>query len=116
MAQLLRRWLPFVWAMLASAVSFGVYHGNLVQFVYAGLCGLLLAYLYEKFASLAAPILAHMTMNLTAVIMTEYSVFEWIFENIVHVLIVTVACVAVWGVLFVRIHRNVSILNRIDVS
>ena len=104
--KLLRRWLPFVWAMLASAVSFGVYHGNLVQFVYATLCGLLLAYLYEVYGSILAPIMAHMVMNLTAVIMTEYGVFEWIFESVVCVLAVTVLCVVAGCLMFVQIQKN----------
>ena len=104
--KVLRKWVPFIWAMIVSALLFGVYHGNLVQFVYAGLCGLLLAYLCAKFASLDAPILAHMTMNLTAVVMTEYDVFEWIFESVVCVLAVTVLCVVVGSMMFVQIQKN----------
>ena len=104
--KLLRRWIPFTWAMIASAVSFGVYHGNLVQFVYATLCGLLLAYLYEVYGSILAPIMAHMVMNLTAVIMTEYGIFEWIFGNAISVLAVTVLCAVMWGVMFARIGKK----------
>ena len=39
--RVLRKWIAFPLAMLVSAVTFGVYHGNLVQFVYAGICGVL---------------------------------------------------------------------------
>lgn len=75
--RLLRRWIPFAWAMIISAVAFGAYHGNLVQFVYAGLCGMLLAYVYEKYQTLLAPILSHAVMNIVAIILTHFGVFEY---------------------------------------
>ena len=76
--KVLRKWIPFLWAMLISAILFGVYHGNLVQFVYAGLCGLFLAYLYEKYDSILAPIWSHMIMNIAVCTMTEFGVFSWL--------------------------------------
>lgn len=46
-----------------SAFLFGAYHGNMVQFVYAFLMGILLAVLYEKTHTILAPIAAHMASN-----------------------------------------------------
>ena len=49
--------------VVASAFLFGVYHGNIVQGVYAFFLGLLFGYLLEKCHTLWAPILAHSTAN-----------------------------------------------------
>ena len=92
----LRRWIPFWGAMLVSAVLFAFYHGNLVQFVYAFLCGLLLAYFFEKSGSIFAPILAHMVMNLVACIMTEWGIFSWMFQSGIRVIVITVFCVGMF--------------------
>lgn len=47
----------------ASAVIFGLYHGNAVQFIYAFIFGLLLAYCYWRFDSLLSPIMIHGAAN-----------------------------------------------------
>lgn len=102
---LIRKRLSFVWAMSISSVLFGVYHGNLVQFVYATICGILLTYFYEKFGSVAAPILAHMMMNLTAVILTNAGVFTWMFLNLKWMAAITILCVVLTCVLLANIHK-----------
>ena len=103
--KLVRKWLPFVVAMIVSAILFGLYHGNLVQFVYASICGLLLAYLYEVFGSIVATILGHMCMNVTACVMTEYGMFNWMFENVVRVWVVTVGCIVIFSVAFIYLQK-----------
>ena len=53
-----------VWiAVLVSALFFGIYHGNLVQGLYAFIMGALLALVYEWTKSFAAPVLFHMVAN-----------------------------------------------------
>lgn len=79
--RLLRKWVAFPWAMIMSAVVFGAYHGNLVQFVYAGICGMVFAFLYEKYDSVLVPVWSHMTMNLSSLILTHIGVFEWMLQK-----------------------------------
>ena len=55
------------WAMVISSLLFGLYHGNVIQFLYAAGLGFLLAALYEKSRSLLVPTLAHMAVNLWAI-------------------------------------------------
>lgn len=98
--RILRKWIPFVWAMIATALLFGVYHGNLVQFIYATLCGLFLAYLCEKFQTVLAPITAHIVMNITACTMTELQWFSWMFGNVWRVIVVTMICALIFGMVF----------------
>ncbi|MBU9728990.1 aldose epimerase family protein [Diplocloster modestus] len=57
--------------ILCSAFIFGLLHGNVLQFVYAFLLGLIFAYLYEVYGSIKAPVAAHCTANLFSVLMTE---------------------------------------------
>lgn len=59
-------------AVVISALFFGAFHGNLVQFVYAFIIGLMLAYVYEKFKTIWAPVIFHVGANLISVLITEF--------------------------------------------
>lgn len=64
----IRDYLGPVAGILLSAVCFGIYHGNMVQFVYAGLLGIFLGYTMEKSQSVLVPIIGHMTANFWSVV------------------------------------------------
>lgn len=55
-----------------SAVLFGIYHANAVQFVYAIGFSVLLILLYEKSGNILAPIIAHAGANLWAIILDAF--------------------------------------------
>ena len=92
-------------AIVISGLIFGVYHGNLVQIIYGSLAGFLLAYLYEKYGSIKAPIFAHILMNSVAIALTEAEVFVWMFQNILRMGVITVACAAVGSTVFLQIQK-----------
>ena len=50
-------------AIIVSAVAFGLFHGNLFQFFYSMLLGLLLGYMYVKTGKLRYPYLMHAVIN-----------------------------------------------------
>ena len=50
-------------AIIVSAVSFGLFHGNLYQFFYAALLGLVLGFMYAKTRNVIYPILLHVLIN-----------------------------------------------------
>lgn len=54
-------------AAVISAVLFGVFHGNWVQAPYAMIIGLVAVFVYEKYKSIIAPILLHMSANMASV-------------------------------------------------
>ena len=56
------------WAVVISAGLFGIYHGNMVQFIYAFGLGILLALLYDRSRSLVLVIVCHMCVNLWAIL------------------------------------------------
>jgi membrane protease YdiL (CAAX protease family) len=66
----LRGIMSYVWAAIITAACFGLYHGNMVQFIYGFLLSLILTYVYEKFRTIWAPILLHAVANGFSLILT----------------------------------------------
>ncbi len=52
-----------------GAVIFALYHGNMVQFLFALPMGLLIILLYERWHSLSIPIVFHIAANLSTVLL-----------------------------------------------
>lgn len=50
-------------SILGSALLFGLFHGNLIQGIYAFFLGILFAWLLEQYHTLWAPVLAHISAN-----------------------------------------------------
>lgn len=70
----LRDYIGKKWALVMSALIFGLIHGNMVQFVFAFLIGLALAAVYERYKTIWAPIVAHMAVNLFSCILETLQV------------------------------------------
>ncbi|MCI7276669.1 MAG: CPBP family intramembrane metalloprotease [Lachnospiraceae bacterium] len=66
-------------AVLAAAILFGVYHGSLLQGVYACALGILIGWSYERFKNIFAPILLHMSANAMSLAMTKWTVLNDFF-------------------------------------
>ncbi len=99
---MLRKKTSVVVAVLISAVIFGIYHGNIVQFVYATFCGFLLAYLYEISKTIVAPIVSHMTMNILVCTLTYCGGFEWMFHSVMVLFSITTICAISAGVILLN--------------
>lgn len=56
------------WAVVLSALLFGIYHANFVQFIYCTILGIVFAVIYEKSGNLWITIGAHMAINLAGII------------------------------------------------
>lgn len=64
-------------AVIFSAICFGLFHGNLTQFLYACCAGLFLGYVYCKTGKVLYTILMHMLLNATSsAILLLIPVFE----------------------------------------
>lgn len=57
----------FLGANLIQAACFGLYHGNIVQFVYAFIIGLMFGYVRNRSGRLAEVIGVHMTVNISGI-------------------------------------------------
>lgn len=60
----LRRQFGIGMAIIWSSVLFGLYHGNMIQACYGFLLGLLMAVLYERYASFLVPLCIHSVANI----------------------------------------------------
>lgn len=95
----------FLQAALYSSLVFGLLHVNLVQMLYGFLLGIMLAYVYEKFGSVKAPILAHISMNIFSVLATEYQLFDWLVAEKMRIAIATVICAFLASTMYVFVQR-----------
>ncbi|MGN1267114.1 MAG: lysostaphin resistance A-like protein [Dorea sp.] len=101
----LRVQTSFMQAALYSSIVFAFIHGNMVQMIYAFIMGMMFAYLYEKYGSFKAPVIAHIAANLLSVFCTEYNSFNWIFQDTMRVGLITIACAAIASTMYVFITR-----------
>lgn len=72
----MRRYFPHVAAVIVSGILFGIYHGNLVQGLYGGCMGIMMAYLYERMHSFLVPCLFHATANLIVYVVAQNPVLH----------------------------------------
>ena len=79
--------LPVKWALLMSALAFGIGHGNLVQGIYGFALGYMMAYLYERTSKLWVPVLFHIVANSVSVLITESGIFDILYLNEITVLL-----------------------------
>ena len=83
----LKDYVPVKWALLMSALAFGIGHGNLVQGVYGFALGYMMAYLYEHTNKLWVPVLFHIVANSVSVLITESGIFDILYLNEITVLL-----------------------------
>lgn len=81
--------LPSWLAIFFQALIFGVYHGNVIQGVYAFLLGIVLGLLAYKFNSVMPGILLHMVINISLLFVPEF-LFETTLKCIITTIISTV--------------------------
>lgn len=66
-------------AMIVSGVLFGIYHGNVVQAIYASILGCMFAWLLEMSGNLFSCVLLHMGANVWALIYPELAL--WLLDG-----------------------------------
>lgn len=77
----MRERCPVKLSMFFSALIFALFHGNLVQGIYAFILGMFMAFVYERFKNVIAPILFHVGANLFSVIATETGALDFVTES-----------------------------------
>jgi len=99
----MRESLTAVQAGVFVSILFGVGHGNLPQGLYAMVLGLLLACIYEKFRNIAAPVLFHIVVNITSLLLSWYGGFEWILGTEGKAVGITVLATLITVIIYVKI-------------
>ena len=106
------RWLVYlrlrdafgIWpSVLLSSAFFGIYHGNLVQALYAGLLGAVFAFSLEMTGNLWSPVLLHVGANVFSLMLDEYgeaAASSWaggmIYMGMFGILFIVLAAGIVW--------------------
>lgn len=101
----MRRDKSAIGAIITSSLVFGLWHMNSVQMIYGIICGILLAYLYEKYGSVKAPIFAHMLMNTVICILTELDAFTWMFSRSIVMAVITIGSAALGSTVLLFVQR-----------
>lgn len=104
----LRGYMKTEIAIVVSALFFGLFHLNVVQGLYAFIIGLLLAYVYEKYKSIWAPILFHIAANSVSIFLTEVIEEQSFFSNSVVFSLITIVFLCVTIVLTMWMRRHVN--------
>lgn len=58
-------------AIVVSAVAFSLFHGNIIQFIYAFLVGLVLGYVYRKSGNILYSIILHILINFNGTVLSQ---------------------------------------------
>lgn len=95
----------FMRAAIGSSLLFGVMHGNIIQMVYGFILGMFLAFIYNKYGSLKAPILLHVTVNLISLFLTEAGILTWLAANPIRMGVATIISAFACSVVFVVMQR-----------
>ena len=106
---LFRRFLEnrsFWYAAVWSSLFFVLMHQDGAQMVYAMLLGLFLCYVYQKFGSLKAPVVLHVTANGSSLSYTEAGVFRWIGAAPVRMAGAVIIGAFICSVMYVQIQRT----------
>lgn len=100
----LRDYSSVLAAIIISALIFGIYHGNVVQAIYASILGAILAILYERYKNIWAPILAHMAANIYATIgnMANFSVEVESFAGVLLFFFIEIVATVILGVMIFK--------------
>ena len=69
----IRKRIPAGAAIFFSALLFALFHGNVIQMIFAFPLALILAWLYERSGWFACPLAFHMGANLTAIVLNLLS-------------------------------------------
>lgn len=96
-------------AAIISAALFGIFHMNFVQFVYAGLMGLVLAYVFEHYQSLWASILMHAAANAFSCILQYIETPFSVFYSWTEYFIVMICCFVLMAMMLLIIRRQVRV-------
>lgn len=91
----LKDYMSLGMAMITTSLVFGLYHGNIVQILYAFPLSCMMIYAYEKYHSFFAPYLFHVIANGMSVLITETGLFDFLFSSRILMLMTGVVGLAI---------------------
>lgn len=77
----MRKYFPVRLSVPVSALVFGACHGNIVQLLYGFLMGCILAWSFERYKSLKAPLILHGAVNGAVYLISSVKVLHPVFSD-----------------------------------
>lgn len=74
-------------AVILTGIIFGIFHGNIVQFIYVFLFNFILIFVYEKYKSIYAPIIIHVSANCGLQLFLKFVNYSNTYVNIISLVI-----------------------------
>ena len=76
-------------SIIIASIIFGIFHNDIINAIYGFGVSFVLIYLYEKYKTLKVPIIMHMSLNITIIIMLRLIVLNFIPFNL-YLLIISI--------------------------
>lgn len=76
-------------AIILTSIIFAIFHTDIINAIFAFIVSFILIYIYEKYKTLKAPIILHISLNTTIILMLNLIVKNYIIFNI-YLLIVSI--------------------------
>ena len=102
-------WFGDLFAIVLSALLFALFHGNIVQFLYALVLGICLGLVRANFSSVLVPILGHISANLISILRGTTKGFTFVssgssmYIQVTGILVVVSILIVIY--LGIRLHR-----------
>ena len=84
--------------------QFGLFHSDIINAIYAFGVSFVLIYLYEKYKTLKAPILMHMFLNTTIILMLNLIIKNFIIFN-VYLLVLSIVVLLIL-IIYLKMDKN----------
>lgn len=103
----LNRKISVKWTIIIQAIFFGIFHGNLIQGLYATLLGLIFGYVTYKTKSLWPAITMHIVNNLVATII-PFLISESLMGTGVYVTFMIIGVIGIVSLLVLIRNKNLN--------
>lgn len=95
----LRDYMKIPAAAIISGVIFGIFHGNFVQIIYAGILGTVMAYILEMSGNRWSSVLLHIGANVFSLILTDVAPKLLALEGTPYAAMANTAILILYGIL-----------------
>lgn len=100
-----REQMKFWGAAFSVSLFFAFVHGSVTQIAYTLILGIFLAYIYEKFGSLKAPIFLHILVNSISIVLTKKELLIWLCSDFMRMAVCVIGCAFIGAVAYVEIRK-----------
>ncbi|MDZ5000433.1 CPBP family intramembrane metalloprotease, partial [Clostridium perfringens] len=101
------------WTIVIQGILFGIYHGNLIQGIYAAFLGIIFGFVTYKTKSLIPAIIMHMVNNTIAVILPAF-ISEYLMSTGTNIGFIVVGSIGMIISLFFITKKNIINDNKIE--